>query len=78
MTENLKEFFSREFQTVEQVAKFAAVSKGIVYAAIEREELPARKLTPRLFRVRTADALAWLGVPVPTSESDAQSAGEGK
>ena len=78
MTNDLREFLSREFQTVEQVAKFATVSKGIVYAAIEREELPARKLTPRLFRVRTADALAWLGVPVSAPESSSQSAGEDK
>ena len=76
MTNDLREFLSREFQTVEQVAKFAAVSKGIVYTAIKEEQLPARKLSSRLFRVRTADALAWLGVPVP--ESSSQSAGEDK
>lgn len=65
MTDALKTFMTREFHTPADVAKFGSVSKGIVYLAIERGELPARKITPRLFRVRTVDALAYFGVPAP-------------
>ena len=69
MTEALKIFLAREFHTPAGVAEFGSVSKGIVYLAIERGELPARKITPRLFRVRTVDALTFFGIPTPEQYS---------
>ena len=65
MTDALKDFISREFHPPAAVAKLGGVSKGLVYKAIERDELVALKITPRLFRVRTADALKFFGISIP-------------
>ena len=71
MTDALREFLSHEFHPPAAVAKLAGVSKGLVYAAIERDELKALKLTPRLFRVRTVDALTYFGIPYPETDTPA-------
>ena len=71
MTDALKEFLSHEFHSPAAVAKLARVSKGLVYQAIERDELKALRITPRLFRVRTVDALTFFGIPSPETETPA-------
>ncbi|GGR61548.1 hypothetical protein GCM10008959_24280 [Deinococcus seoulensis] len=58
----LRDFISREYQRIEQIAEFGSVSKGTVYKAVKEGQLPVKKYTARLFRVRTVDALKWLGI----------------
>ena len=65
MTPSLKKFMTREFQSPQQIAELGEVSKSRVYAAIKSGELPAKKYTPRLFRIRTVVALKWLEIPFP-------------
>lgn len=57
----LEQFLQKEVRKVPDVAAFAAVSKGTVYAAIQRGDLKAWRYGTAV-RVRTADALAWLGM----------------
>jgi hypothetical protein len=60
----LEQFMSREFHKVPDVAKFAALGRNTVYAAVSKEELKARRYGNTL-RIRTCDALAWLGIEPP-------------
>ena len=69
MTPELREFASREFQKVPQIAKFAQLGRNTVYAAIEREELKAKRYG-KIIRVRTPDALEWLGIPFPGQDAE--------
>lgn len=71
MTPALKEFISREFQKVPDVAQFAALGRNTVYTAIERGELKSRKYG-KTIRVRTSDALEWLGIPFPEQDAEGQ------
>lgn len=71
MTPALREFMSREFHKVPEVAKFAALGRGTVYAAIESGDLKAKKFGS-IIRVRTPDALAWLGIQFPEHDAEGQ------
>ena len=64
MTPALQGFISREFQKVPEVAEFAQLGRNTVYAAIERGELKSKRYG-KVIRVRTVDALEWLGIPFP-------------
>ena len=64
MTPEYRDFTAREFQKVAEVAKFGRIGRPQVDKAIQAGELPARKFG-RVLRIRTADALQWLGVPLP-------------
>jgi len=66
-----EQFTQREVQRIPDVAAFAAVSKGTVYAAIERGDLKAWRYG-NLLRVRTVDALAWLGMTLPGGHGEAK------
>lgn len=57
----LEQFMSSEFHKVPAVAKFAALGRNTVYTAVERGELRAHRFG-KMIRVRTPDALAWLGI----------------
>lgn len=67
MTPALKEFCSREFHKVPDVAKLAQIGRNSVYAAVERGELKAKRYGTTI-RVRTVDALEWLGIEFPEHE----------
>lgn len=70
MTPEYRDFTAREFQKVVEVAKFGRIGRPQVDRAIQAGELPARRFG-RNIRIRTADALAWLGVP-PLEQSAEQ------
>lgn len=69
MTPALQGFISREFQKVPEVAEFAQLGRNTVYAAIERGELKAKRYG-KIIRVRTPDALEWLGIPFPGQDAE--------
>lgn len=71
MTPALEQFISREFHKVPEVAKFAALGRGTVYTAVNKGELKARKYGNTV-RIRTPDALEWLGIELPAERQDAE------
>ena len=60
-TPEFRDFTAREFQKVTEVAAFGRIGRPTVDRAIKAGELPARKFG-RVLRVRTPDALRWLGI----------------
>jgi hypothetical protein len=72
MSESLKTFLTHEFHSIKDVADFGQVGQATVRKAIEEGQLRVKRITPRLFRVRTVDALEWLGVALPSPIKDQQ------
>lgn len=60
----LEQFLSREFHTIIEIAKFASLGRNTVYAAHTKGELKGRRYGKSI-RVRTSDALEWLGIEAP-------------
>ncbi|SEJ70021.1 DNA binding domain-containing protein, excisionase family [Deinococcus reticulitermitis] len=71
----LEEFMSSEFHKVPDVAKFAALGRNTVYAAVNKGELKARRYGNTL-RIRTGDALEWLGIELPGGNGAAERQGQ--
>lgn len=76
-TPQYRDFTSREFQKVVEVAKFGRIGRPQVDKAIQSGELPARRFG-RNIRIRTADALRWLGIPAEPEAEQGQEPAEGQ
>lgn len=78
MTDAYKDFTAREFQRVMEVANFGRIGRPQVDKAIQSGELPVRRFGQKTIRIRTVDALAWLGVPLPEQSAEQPPAAEQK
>lgn len=58
----LDEFASQEFHKILSVAQFATVGRNSIDKAIKSGELKAHRFGKKTIRIRTPDALAWLGI----------------
>lgn len=61
MTPELQQFITREFHSVDTVAKFAGISRGMAYKAVKAGDLKSSKYG-RKIKIRTCDALTWAGI----------------
>ncbi len=74
MTQAFKQFVSREFHSIDEVAAFTGISRGTTYKAFNAGELKGKRYG-RKIRVRTVDALTWAGIdPAELTPSEGQDA----
>jgi excisionase family DNA binding protein len=59
-----------QYVTVQQLARYWGVSRKQIYKQIEAGTLPALRLGPRLYRIRTEDALRFEGLARIRSTTD--------
>ena len=61
MTPALEQFISREFHSIDAVAKFVGLGRGTTYKAFNEGELKGKRYG-RTIKIRTCDALTWAGI----------------
>lgn len=72
MTPALEQFISREFHSIDDVAKFVGLGRGTTYKAFNEGDLKGKRYG-RKIKIRTRDALTWAGIdPAELGSAEAQ------